>query len=180
MTENLSGSLLIAHPTLRDPNFRRTILFLSQHSEEDGATGFILNRPLEDTISGPADLENVPVYFGGPVEPSRLVLASLQWLEAPDGVAFRMFVGLGVGILSNPSGGTGCGRLRAMRAGIAGNWRLRLRASHGLWCHLHPRCSRSRIRLRPGVILCGVPVRSCTFCRSCPTIPRETDLGFFL
>ncbi len=124
MTENLSGSLLIAHPTLRDPNFRRTILFLSQHSEEDGATGFILNRPLEDAISGPADFENVPVYFGGPVEPSRLVLASLRWLEAPDGVAFRMFVGLGAEDFVEPEWRHG---LRAF-AGYAGWHRGQLEA----------------------------------------------------
>ncbi|MFZ4597541.1 MAG: YqgE/AlgH family protein [Terrimicrobiaceae bacterium] len=93
--ENLTGSLLVAHPTLRDPNFRRTIIFLSQHSEDEGATGFILNRPLDDSMAEAGDLENVPVHFGGPVDPTRLVLTSLQWRENPTAVAFRMFVGSG-------------------------------------------------------------------------------------
>jgi len=93
--ENLTGSLLVAHPTLRDPNFRRTIIFLSQHCEAEGATGFILNRPLDEAMPEGGGLENVPVHFGGPVEPTRLVLTSLQWRKNPAAVAFRLFVGTG-------------------------------------------------------------------------------------
>ena len=114
--ENLTGSLLVAHPTLRDPNFRRTILFLSQHSDDEGATGFILNRPLEDIVADGAELDHVQVYFGGPVEPSRLVLTSLQWRENPTAVAFRMFVGPGGGDAIEPEWRPG---LRAF-AGYAG------------------------------------------------------------
>jgi putative transcriptional regulator len=50
--ENLTGSLLVAHPDLRDPNFRRTIIFLSQHIPEEGATGFVLNRPIPFEADG--------------------------------------------------------------------------------------------------------------------------------
>lgn len=93
MQENLTGSLLVAHPTLRDPNFRRTILFLSHHSEDEGATGVILNRPLEEYLPDQPGTGRVPIYFGGPVEPSRILLASLQWRENPAAVAFRTFPG---------------------------------------------------------------------------------------
>jgi putative transcriptional regulator len=48
--ENLTGTMLVAHPRLLDPNFRRTILFLSHHSAEEGAIGLILNRPLKKTF----------------------------------------------------------------------------------------------------------------------------------
>jgi putative transcriptional regulator len=36
---NLTGQLLVAHPNLRDPNFRKTVLFLSAHDSEQGAHG---------------------------------------------------------------------------------------------------------------------------------------------
>ena len=91
--ENLTGSLLVAHPSLRDPNFRRTILFLSHHSAEEGATGLVLNRPLEEKLPHFPGLPEIPLYFGGPVEPARLLLTSLQWRENPTAVAFRTFTG---------------------------------------------------------------------------------------
>jgi len=87
--ENLTGSLLVAHPCLRDPNFRRTIVFLSQHSSEEGATGFVLNRPLRELNDDDA---GIPVFFGGPVCTDQSLLASLQWRENPTIVAFRAFL----------------------------------------------------------------------------------------
>lgn len=88
--ENLTGSLLVAHPDLRDPNFRRTIIFLSQHIPEEGATGFVLNRPIPfEADGGP----KAPAFFGGPVEAGKMLLTSLQWRENPSMVAFRAFNG---------------------------------------------------------------------------------------
>jgi putative transcriptional regulator len=87
--DNLTGSLLVAHPSLHDPNFRRTIIFLSQHSEEDGALGFVLNRPLD--VIQLKESSGVPVYYGGPVEPGNMLLASIQWHEKRSLVAFRAF-----------------------------------------------------------------------------------------
>jgi len=85
---NLTGSILLAHPCLGDPNFRRTAVFVSHHSADDGAMGLVLNRPLGGTIS---DLQGIPVYYGGPVQPEDIMLASLQWRENPELVAFRIF-----------------------------------------------------------------------------------------
>ncbi len=76
---SLKGQLLIAGPALVDPNFRRTVVLVGEHSEE-GALGLILNRPSETTIR-----EAVPelsllaagvdqVHFGGPVQPSAIVV----------------------------------------------------------------------------------------------------------
>jgi len=42
--ENLMGSLLVANGSLLDPNFRRTVVVVTEHSDE-GAVGLILNRP---------------------------------------------------------------------------------------------------------------------------------------
>jgi putative transcriptional regulator len=84
---NLTGSLLVALPTLLDPNFRRTILFLVKHDPSEGAMGVILNRPtasrlpdLDDSI--PEGLEKVPVFEGGPVEKHQLILTRMIIDEA--------------------------------------------------------------------------------------------------
>lgn len=96
---NLTGSLLVAHPNLLDPNFRRTILFLSHHSPEDGAIGLVLNRPLQKTFGeaaqekSPEQLEEVGLYYGGPVSLDHVTIASLQWRTNPAAVAFQSFMG---------------------------------------------------------------------------------------
>jgi putative transcriptional regulator len=83
--ESYAGSLLVAHPNMLDPNFRRAVLFISAHTPDDGALGVILNRPLEKQVSevvseAPLNgLDKVPVFFGGPVGRDRLIFASLEW-----------------------------------------------------------------------------------------------------
>jgi putative transcriptional regulator len=82
---DLTGSMLVAHPSLLDPNFRRTVLFISAHDPNDGALGVILNRPLDKhvgdlvTAEAPAALSEVPVYLGGPVGKNQLMFAVLEW-----------------------------------------------------------------------------------------------------
>ena len=46
----LSGSILLSHPSLKDPSFYKTIVFLSAHSDDMGTVGVILNRPLGQTL----------------------------------------------------------------------------------------------------------------------------------
>lgn len=87
--ENLTGSLLVAHPSLHDPNFRRTIVFLSEHSVSGGAVGFVLNKPVD--VFQQEGGAGIPVYYGGPVQPDAMLLASIQWRENPSLVAFRAF-----------------------------------------------------------------------------------------
>lgn len=64
------GILLIADPFLKDPNFKRSVVFLCEHQQE-GSFGFVLNRTYEYTldqlITGVEDL-NIPVFYGGPVQ----------------------------------------------------------------------------------------------------------------
>jgi putative transcriptional regulator len=94
---NLTGSLLVAHPSLRDANFRRTIILLSHHSAEDGAVGIVLNRPAGQSISDlsteivPSFLATVPVFTGGPVSDADLLLASIEWDLASSSVIFQTF-----------------------------------------------------------------------------------------
>jgi putative transcriptional regulator len=78
MDESLAGQLLLASPSLRDPNFERTVVLIGVHSS-DGAMGVVLNRPAEVTVGEVApQLEQAiddsePVYVGGPVQPSSIV-----------------------------------------------------------------------------------------------------------
>ena len=94
---NLTGSLLVAVPSLLDPSFRRTIVFLTRHEEEEGALGVILNRPcqrtLEEITDPPEDLKHVPVFEGGPVETNHLLLARILLMES--GARFESFGGEG-------------------------------------------------------------------------------------
>ena len=82
---SLAGSLLIAHPNMLDPNFRRTVLYISAHDPDDGAIGVIINRPLEKSVADlvsetpPENLADVPVFFGGPVGSNQLMLAAFEW-----------------------------------------------------------------------------------------------------
>lgn len=82
---SLKGSLLLAAPLMKDPNFSRTVLYLAGHTGSDGAFGYILNRPLDKQVSDliasteMTNLADVPVYLGGPVSTDKLSFASLEW-----------------------------------------------------------------------------------------------------
>jgi putative transcriptional regulator len=84
-SSNLKGTLLLAAPLLKDPNFSRTVLYLVGHTKTEGAFGYILNRPLEKQVSDllsnieMTQLAEVPVYLGGPVSTDKLSFASLEW-----------------------------------------------------------------------------------------------------
>ena len=83
----LAGSILIAHPSLLDPNFRRTILFITASDSGEGSFGFVINRPTGKTVEdflpdeGLGALEKVPVFVGGPVAQDQLTFASFEWDE---------------------------------------------------------------------------------------------------
>jgi putative transcriptional regulator len=76
----LANQLLIALPSLADPNFARSVALICQH-DEDGAMGVVVNRPSEYTLrdefeqmgieTGDAALGGQPVLAGGPVHPER-------------------------------------------------------------------------------------------------------------
>jgi len=91
MKESLAGQLLLASPTLRDPNFNRTVVLVSVHSEE-GAMGVVLNRPSAVTVSEAvpqleqAVADEEPVYVGGPVEPSSIVFLAEFLDPSPAGL----------------------------------------------------------------------------------------------
>jgi putative transcriptional regulator len=76
---SFAGSFLIASPSLRDPNFARTVVLLLQHSEE-GAFGLVVNRPAR------AEGIPFPVFAGGPCPAPGLFLlhGHQEWLDESD------------------------------------------------------------------------------------------------
>jgi putative transcriptional regulator len=84
-TELYSGTLLLAAPSMRDPNFSRTVIFMAAHSPKEGAFGYVLNRPLEQCVAdllpdeSLGQLGAVPIFVGGPVATDKLAFASLHW-----------------------------------------------------------------------------------------------------
>lgn len=79
-SSNLTGKILIAMPGMRDPRFEQSVILVCAHSE-DGAMGLVVNRPMPDVdftdllsqlgIDAGEDALDIPVRFGGPVEPGR-------------------------------------------------------------------------------------------------------------
>ncbi len=73
-TKPFRGALLLADPFLPDPNFSRTVVLLTE-SGENGAIGFVLNRPSGEDLNDLLNIElpfTVPVFIGGPVEENTL------------------------------------------------------------------------------------------------------------
>jgi putative transcriptional regulator len=76
----LTGHLLIAMPTMMDPNFVRTVTYICEHNDK-GALGIVINRPLDmklREVFEQLSLENPdpqiacqPVLRGGPVQTER-------------------------------------------------------------------------------------------------------------
>jgi putative transcriptional regulator len=91
MEESLTGQLLLASPTLRDPNFARTVVLIGVHSDE-GAMGIVLNRPSALTVGEAVPQleatldEQEPVYIGGPVQPNSIVLLAEFLDPSPAGL----------------------------------------------------------------------------------------------
>ncbi|MDE0494197.1 MAG: YqgE/AlgH family protein, partial [Acidimicrobiaceae bacterium] len=69
--ESTRGKLLVAAPSLADPNFRLTVLLMLEHGAE-GALGVVLNRPSELTVKGAID------EWDAAVSEPRVVFVALQ------------------------------------------------------------------------------------------------------
>ncbi|MBA2651683.1 MAG: YqgE/AlgH family protein [Tatlockia sp.] len=77
---SLANHLLIAMPSLTDPNFERSVIYICEHHVQ-GTVGLIINRPMQFALGlvfeqmqiQPAtiDRNQLPLLFGGPVQPER-------------------------------------------------------------------------------------------------------------
>ncbi len=76
----IAGRLLVATEQMPDPRFAETVIYMIQH-DQNGAMGLVINRQLatvpistllDDLGLGGAGVSGeLPVHFGGPVEPTR-------------------------------------------------------------------------------------------------------------
>ena len=88
--DSLRGKLLLAGPVLKDPNFDRTVVLITEHTEE-GAMGLVLNRPSEAALDEAVpDLAWVadgddPVFVGGPVAPTGVIVLA-EWTDPAQAV----------------------------------------------------------------------------------------------
>ena len=94
------GVLLVASPSLNDPNFRETVVLIVEHGSE-GTLGLILNRSTKVLLSEALpDLTvlkgtSYRLFAGGPVQPTLLLL--LFRLKDPPADARSVFDGVYVG-----------------------------------------------------------------------------------
>jgi len=106
--DRLIGRLLVATPTLEDPNFRRTVVLVLDHSD-DGALGIVVNRPLDVDVAAvlpawqPYTTNPGRLFQGGPVQlDSALGLVAVPGDgREPDGVR-RIIGSLGLVDLDTP------------------------------------------------------------------------------
>jgi putative transcriptional regulator len=96
-SSELGGSLLLAHPSLRDENFKHTVILIASHDSE-GAMGVVLNRPLDrclgelNTEFGLSGLAQVPLFAGGPVQTTQVILC--VWRPNPESDGFQLMFGI--------------------------------------------------------------------------------------
>jgi putative transcriptional regulator len=91
-TRSAARRLLVAAPSMLDPNFARTVVFIVEHTA-DGALGIVLNRPsgtgVDDVLPGWQPLVTAPpvVFVGGPVQVGEAMigLGRLAHADALDG-----------------------------------------------------------------------------------------------
>src|SRR5262249_37280681 len=90
---SLSGQLLVALPSLEDPRFKRTVVYMLVHDAR-GAMGLIMNRPIGEiplaVLLKQAGLPeagakgSVKLHVGGPVEATRISVLHSDDYRGPE------------------------------------------------------------------------------------------------
>jgi putative transcriptional regulator len=121
--DTLQGSLLIASPSLLDPNFWRTVVLVTEHSGE-GAAGLVINRPSPSPVSELVPLleplvdDGEQVWVGGPVQPNSVLVLG-EFVDV-DEAAVPLFGSLGFPALDDPDDVVPITTRRRVFAGYAG------------------------------------------------------------
>ncbi len=146
----IEGQLLIAMPTMTDPRFERTVIYLCAHSAA-GAMGLVINKPLTNITFpelieqlGIADVpsrDDIRLQFGGPVESGRgFVLHSTDYVrEATVKFGEEVALTATVDVLKAIAGGAGPDKT-ILALGYAG-WRagqLEGEIQANGWLHCEP------------------------------------------
>jgi putative transcriptional regulator len=93
----MQGQLLIAHPLLNDGFFNRSVVYLTNHSDE-GAVGFSLNFKTQfmlRDIRPQVKNGNFPIYEGGPVATDQLFFLHMLGHDISDSfpIGDNIFIG---------------------------------------------------------------------------------------
>lgn len=77
---SLANQFLIALPSLKDPNFEKSVILICEH-DTHGSVGIIINRPMQYPLQIVFDQLKIvsegdiiakrPLLYGGPVQPER-------------------------------------------------------------------------------------------------------------
>jgi putative transcriptional regulator len=77
---SFANHLLIAMPTLNDPNFSKSVIYVCENHVQ-GSVGLIINHPMPFSLGlvfeqlkiDPINIStnNLPLLFGGPIQPER-------------------------------------------------------------------------------------------------------------
>jgi putative transcriptional regulator len=93
------GTLLVALPSLTDPNFVQSVVLLCDAGSPEGAMGLVVNRPTPLQLAEALPQETllkgheIPVFLGGPVQTDRILLLvraeepAEGFVEVLDGIA---------------------------------------------------------------------------------------------
>lgn len=139
MADSLVGRILLAAPTLRDPNFARTVVLVGVHAR-DGAMGVVLNRPAQVSVAEAVpQLQDVvggqePVFVGGPVQPESVVVLAEFLDESAAGLLLLGRIGFPAADADLEQLAGAAGRVRVF-AGYAG-WsssQLEAEVENGDW-----------------------------------------------
>jgi len=80
INSSLANSLLIAMPSIHDPVFSKSVIYVCEHQVQ-GTVGLMINRPMQFPLGlvfdqlqiEPIHVESnrLPLLFGGPIQPER-------------------------------------------------------------------------------------------------------------
>jgi putative transcriptional regulator len=104
----LAGKLLLANGSLFGDVFRQTVILMADHGD-DGALGFVVNRPTKMVVSDDSPVTEIgaieeTVYSGGPVQQG--LLSVIAEFETPELSPRVIFGTVGFLDLEEPSGAT--------------------------------------------------------------------------
>ena len=148
-TGYLTGQLLIAMPSMLDPRFEKTVIYMCIHNI-DGAMGLVINRRLDEisfqellrslNIQCETPDPGIPVQYGGPVESGRGFVLHTGEYEQTGTIAVDDGVGLTATTEILAAIAEGSGPVKSLLAlGYAG-WgpgQLDGEIQQNAWLHVH-------------------------------------------
>lgn len=144
---NLTGSLLIAMPSMADPRFAGTVVQICSH-DENGTMGVVVNRLMgtmnvssilqQMDLPVPDKAMEIPVHWGGPVGSDRGFLLHAKSFTHPDAMDVANDLSISatgdvLQLLVNAPESTPCLFALGFSAWTAGQ--LEQEIQHGGWLH---------------------------------------------